>query len=70
MQNIKHMQYMQHLLANEGSDSVKAANKPNPTHMKQVHSLGGPILSHFAGNQTIQSNGSNTQQTQQTFSGT
>lgn len=54
MQNIKHMQYMHQLLANEqGSDSVKAANKPNPTHMKQVHSLGGPVLSQFAGNQTI-----------------
>lgn len=55
MQNLKHMQYMQQLMQNENNgEKPVASNKlMNPTHMKQVHSIGGPVLSQFAGNQTI-----------------
>lgn len=53
-------QYMHQLLASEHNQMKQSQQmKLGQTagHMKQVHSLGGPILSQYAGNQTIASNG-------------
>lgn len=60
---------MQQLMASEqalgqirqNSQHMSNQNKMASTtsHMKQVHQLGGPILSQYAGNQTIASNSTN-----------
>ena len=55
MQNDNHLKQSQQL-HQTNSNKIISNMASNTSHMKQVHSLGGPILSQYAGNQTIASN--------------